>query len=89
MHPHLTAWEALQSWTAANLEPADHTDPDDHTASPWVGPNLASAAFPRLWVRSPIQAANEIDNTVGFPILSPRYRAAYRRLGIDEKIDDP
>lgn len=86
MHPHLTAWEALQSWTAANLEPAD---PDDHTASPWVGPNLASAAFPGLWVRSPIQAANEIDKTVGFPILSPRYRAAYRRLGIDEKIDDP
>ena len=32
---------------------------------------------------------NEIDKTVGFTILSPRYRAAYRRLGIDDEIDDP
>lgn len=54
-----------------------------------MGPNLASAAFPRLWVDSPIQTANEIDKAVGFPILSPRYRAAYRRLGIDDDIDDP
>ncbi len=89
IHPHLTPWEALQSWTAANLEPAYHTDPNDGTISPWVGANLASAAFPRLWVRSPVQTANELDKTVGFPILSPRYRAAYRRLGINDKIDDP
>jgi hypothetical protein len=41
-----------------------------------------------LWVNSPIQTANEIDKTVGFPILSPRYRNAYRRLGIDDEIDD-
>lgn len=54
-----------------------------------MGPNLASDAFPRQWVHSPIQTANEIDKTVGFPILSPRYSAAYRRLGIDDKIDDP
>ena len=40
-------------------------------------------------MRSPIQTANEIDKTIGFPILSPRYREAYRRLAIDDKIDDP
>ena len=89
MHPHLMPWEALQSWTSANLRPAYRTDPNDQSRSSWVGPNLASAAFPRLWVHSPIQTANEIDKVVGFPILSPRYRAAYRRLGIDDKIDDP
>ncbi len=42
-----------------------------------------------MWVHSPIQTANEIDKTVGFPIMSSRYRAAYRRLGIDDDIDDP
>jgi hypothetical protein len=89
MHPHLTPREALQSWTSANLSPAYRTDPNDRSRSSWVGPNLASAAFPRLWVNSPIQTANEIDKTVGFPILSPRYRAAYRRFGIDDEIDDP
>ena len=89
MHPDLTPWEALQSWTSANLSPAYRTDPNDQSINPLVGPNLASAAFPRLWVNSPIQTANEVDKTVGFPILSPRYRAAYRRLGIDDEIDDP
>ncbi len=89
MHPDLKPWEALQSWTSANLSPAYRTDPNDQSRSSWVGPNLASAAFPRLWVKSPIQTANEIDKAVGFPILSPRYRAAYRRLGIDDEIDDP
>ncbi|OWY14569.1 hypothetical protein B6V72_04770 [Thioclava sp. F34-6] len=89
MHPHLAPWETLQSWTSANLSPAYRSDPDDQSRRTLVGPNLASAAFPRLWLNSPIQTANEIDKTVGFPILSPRYRAAYRRLGIDDEIDDP
>jgi hypothetical protein len=40
-------------------------------------------------LRSPIQAASEIDKTVGFPVLSPTYREAYRRLGIDDSIQDP
>ncbi|MCQ0092071.1 hypothetical protein [Roseovarius sp. M141] len=84
MHPHLAPWEELQNWTSANLSPAYRTDPNDHSKSSLVGPNLASAAFPRLWVNSSIQTANEIDKTVGFPILSPRYRAAYRRFGIDD-----
>jgi hypothetical protein len=88
-HPHLKPWEALQSWTSANPRPAYRTNPNNQSRSPWVGPNLASTAFPRLWVHSPIQRANEIDKVVGFPILSPRYRAAYRRLGIDDEIDDP
>ena len=52
-------------------------------------PNFASKAFPRLWLHSPIQASSEIDKTVGFPILSPRYRDAYKRLGINDTIDDP
>lgn len=89
MYPHLAPWEALQSWTSANLSAAYRSDPIDQSKSSLVGPNLASAAFPRLWVKSPIQTANEIYKTVGFPILSPRYRAAYRRLGIDGEIDDP
>jgi hypothetical protein len=48
MHPHLTPWEALQSWTSANLSPAYRSDPDDQSKSAFVGPILASAAFPRL-----------------------------------------
>lgn len=86
-HPMMESWEALQTWTAANLRPAFIQSPDG-SISPWTGSNFASKAFPRLWLHSPIQVANEIDKTVGFPILSPRYRSAYRKLGIEE-ITDP
>ncbi|WP_050525551.1 hypothetical protein [Pseudorhodobacter aquimaris] len=54
-----------------------------------MGPNLASAAFLRLWGNSPIQTADEIDKLVGFPTLSQHYRAAYPRPGVDDQIDDP
>ncbi|MCF6432112.1 hypothetical protein [Leisingera sp. MMG026] len=84
MHPHLKPWEALQTWTSANLKPAYRTNPNDQPKSSWAGPIPASAAFPRIGGHSPIQMANEIDKAVGFPILSARYRAAYRGLGIDD-----
>ncbi len=87
-HPGMTAWEALHSWTEANLSPAIGIA-SDGSPKPWPIVNFASSAFPQLWLRSPIQAASEIDKTVGFPVLSPRYREAYRRLGIDETIQDP
>ncbi len=86
-HSEMTAWEALHGWTAANLAPAFRMARDG-SREPWPGPNFASSAFPRLWLRSPIQAAGEIDKVVGFPILSPRDRDAYWRLGIDDVIDD-
>ncbi len=87
-YPAMEPWEALQTWTAANLRPANRKTPDGNI-NRWPGPNFASSQFPRLWLHSPIQVANEIDKTVGFPILSPRYREAYRRLGIDSQITDP
>ncbi|CTQ32301.1 hypothetical protein [Jannaschia rubra] len=89
MYPHLTRWEALQSWTSADERAAYRSDPDDQSRSALAGPNLASSAFQRFRVDSLIQTANEIDKTAGFPILSPRYRSVYRRLGIDDEIDDP
>lgn len=88
MHPNLERWEALASWTSANLSPAIRKDPNGGF-SPWPGSNFASASFPKLWISSPVQVANEIDKKVGFPILSPRYREAYRRMGIDDHIVDP
>ena len=86
-NPDTSAWDALHSWTEANISPAYRIGRDD-SAEPWPISNFASSAFPRLWLRSPIQTAGEIDKVVGFPILSPRYRNAYRRLGIDQQIDD-
>ena len=87
-HPGTSDWEALHGWASANILPA-YLSGTNGAPEPWPIANFSSAAFPRLWLRSPIQAASEIDKTVGFPILSPRYRNAYRRLGIDEQIDDP
>ncbi len=37
MHPDLKPWEALQSWTSANLSPAYRTDPNDQSRSSWGG----------------------------------------------------
>lgn len=87
-HPEMEPWEALQGWTAERLHPAVRHAADGSPA-PWPISNFASKAFPRLWLHSPIQASSEIDKTVGFPILSPRYRKAYKSLGINDKIDDP
>lgn len=79
MRPHLTPGDMLQIWTAVNRKPAVALTLNDDTSSSWVGANLASAAFPRLRVRSPIQTANETDKTVSFSILSRCYRAACQR----------
>ncbi len=88
IHPDLERWEALARWTSANLRPAVRKASND-SVSPWPGPSFASASFPQLWISSPAQVANEIDKKVGFPILSPRYRAAYRKLGFNDHINDP
>ncbi len=86
-HPSMTCWEALQSWTADNLTPAVRCARDG-SISPWPSSNFASNAFPRLWLRSPVPRANEVDKTIGFPILSPRYRVAFKRRGTDSTTDD-
>lgn len=39
--------------------------------------------------QKPIQASGETNKVIGFPILSPRYRRAYRRLGFQDPIRDP
>ncbi len=88
MHPNLERWEAMASWTSANLKPAVRKAANGNV-SRWPGSNLASDSFPILWISSPVQAANEIDKKVGFPILSPRYRKEYRRSGINNQITDP
>ncbi len=43
--------------------------------------------MPALWLRSPVQVAGETNKVVGFPILSPRYRGDYRRLGVRGNLD--
>ena len=86
-HPDLEIWEALEIWTAKNLTPAVKTDRLGR-AVPFPISNFASKAFPSLWLRSPIQASGETNKTVGFPILSPRYRTAYKKLGIQGEIAD-
>jgi|GEM_PF-1278775 len=88
MHPDLERWEALASWASANLKPAIKKARNG-SVSPWPGPNFASNAFPKLWISSPVQVANEIDKKVGFPILSPRYRETYRKMGFNDQINDP
>lgn len=86
--PHLSYRDALQAWAAANTKPAFRLLRDG-TRKPWPGSNFASKAYPRLWLRSPVPRANEVDKVVGFPILSPRFRTEYRRRGIDDVIQDP
>jgi hypothetical protein len=87
-YPELDYWDALQTWAAANVRPA-YQLARDGTRKKWPGPNFGSKAYPRLWLRSSVPRANEVDKVIGFPILSPRYRAEYRRLGIDDTIQDP
>jgi hypothetical protein len=86
-HPNLEVWQALEIWTANNLKPALKTDRFGNT-SPFPMKNFTSKAFPSLWLRSPIEAAGETNKVVGFPILSPRYRAKYKRLGVNSEIQD-
>ncbi len=87
-HPGLGYWDALQAWAAANITPAFQSLRDG-SKSPWPGPNFASKAYPQLWLRSPVPRANEVDKVIGFPISSPRCRSEYRKLGIDDTIQDP
>lgn len=86
-HPELAVWEALEAWTAENLSAAVNVDQSGNLA-PFPISNFASNAFPSLWLHSPIQASGETDKVVGFPILSPRYRKDYKRLGIQAEIAD-
>lgn len=87
-HPHLAYWDALQLWASANIRPAVRTLRGD-IEQPWPGSNFTARAYPELWLRSPVPRANEIDKVIGFPLLSSRYRAAYRQLGFNEEIQDP
>ncbi len=86
-NPDLEPWQALEKWTAKNMKPAVKTDRFG-TVSHFPISNLTSKAFPSLWMQSPIQASGETNKVVGFPILSPRYRARYKRLGIDSQIEE-
>lgn len=56
--------------------------------NPFQSSNFGTRAFPALWVRSPIQAGGETNKVIGFPMLSPRYRRAYRRLGLQDPISN-
>lgn len=87
-YPHLEYWEALQQWTSTKIRPAVLSVRGGQE-QPWPGSNFKTAALPRLWLRSPVPRANEIDKVVGFPLLSLRYRAAYRQLDFNEDILDP
>ncbi|WP_157056625.1 hypothetical protein [Pseudorhodobacter aquimaris] len=57
MHPHLTPWEALQSWTSANLKPIDHT-------------NQTTSREARGWVHCPIQPTSIFMNAIRASVTS-------------------
>lgn len=79
---------ALHAWTKARLAPAVRLDASG-VPGPFPHPNFAFRAFPALWIVSPIPAAGETEKAGGFPILSPRYRAEFRKLGLQGTITDP
>lgn len=81
-------WEELHFWAESRLLPSFREDRSG-ARSVFPGPNFASRAFPPLWIRSPLQVGGETDKSVGFPILSPRYRAGYRALGFQDDITEP
>jgi hypothetical protein len=81
-NPELDPWEALHLWTMSRLVPALRVDADGNEIGAFPISNFASKAIPALWLRSPVQVAGETNKVVGFPILSPRYRGDYRRLGM-------
>ena len=87
-NPTMGIPDALDRWTATRLMPASRLDRQG-VATPFPGSNFASRAFPELWIQSPIQAGGETNKAVGFPVLSPRYRQAYRNLGYQGPIADP
>ncbi len=80
-NPDLAPWQALEQWTAQNLRAEAKAD-EKGRVHPFPNPNFASKAWPSLWLRSPIHVAGETDKVVGFPILSPRYRGDYKKLGM-------
>ncbi|MFC0342206.1 hypothetical protein [Paracoccus niistensis] len=87
-NPTLTVPDALLAWIRTQLTPATK-EARKGTPEPFPGSNFGSKAFTALWIRSPIQASGETNKVIGFPILSPRYRAAYRKLGFQGPITDP
>ena len=86
-NPELPVPDALLAWARSRLVPA--TNGAAGNPQPFPGPNFGSRAFPALWVRSPIQAGGETNKVIGFPVLSSRYREAYRGLGFHDPITDP
>jgi hypothetical protein len=87
-HPALSPSDALQAFVVVMMGPAFHTERAGNPL-PIPGSNFGSRAFPALWMRSPLQVAGETEKSIGFPILSPRYRAAYRAHGFQNAITDP
>lgn len=87
-HPALSPAEALHDFVQAEMRPAFRTDRTGNPV-PVPGSNFGSRAFPALWISSPLQVAGETEKVVGFPILSPRYRKDYRKLGFQDDIQDP
>lgn len=86
-HPLLEVGEALHFFTKERMVPAHGCDATGKPA-PFASSLFVSAAYPELWVRSPLQVAGETNKVVGFPILSARYRSKFRQLKLNEDIQD-
>jgi hypothetical protein len=86
--PDLEYWSALQAWASATIMPAVRGLPGG-VEKPWPGLNFPTPAYLRLWLCGPVPRAAEIDKVIGFPVLSSRDRAAYRRLGFNLDIQNP
>ncbi|WP_295045235.1 hypothetical protein [uncultured Paracoccus sp.] len=87
-NPQISVPDALHAWTRTQLKPATK-ESSKQIPEPFPSSNFDTKAFPALWIKSPIQASGETNKIIGFPLLSPRYRRAYRRLGFQDTIRDP
>ncbi|MFC3630669.1 hypothetical protein ACFOM8_14565 [Paracoccus angustae] len=87
-NPAMAVPNALHAWTRTQLTPATKATGKGRSG-PFPGSNFGTKAFPALWIRSPIKASGETNKVIGFPMLSSRYRGAYRKLGFQDPISDP
>ncbi|MAY33394.1 MAG: hypothetical protein CMM86_12410 [Rhodovulum sp.] len=85
-NPNLTPWDALHAWTNPRLRPAVRAR--GKSVGKFPIDNFQARSFPELWLHSPVQVAKETNKTVGFPILSPRYREEFKKLGFQTNITD-
>lgn len=76
--PQTPIYTALRRFIEVNQTAAFKSDRSGGSR-PYPIENFRSKQFPKLWVKSPVQLAGEIDKVVGFPIVREKYRHMLKR----------